>query len=617
MKKIEAAVAGESVAINVVESIADVDVVWLWLSRQSRIGADTETTGLDIFSPNFRLRTVQIGNRSESFVFREGHHLDAAVDMLNLFQGTIVFHNAMFDLQVLDHVSGLPLEKMYPKVRDTRILAHLIDPRGQEEGGVGQSLDALTAKLIDADVAEGVKGLMRKVAKELKTTKAKVWSIVDIDHPEFLLYAGMDPILATRLYDTLLPRVPSSAKLLVDYEHRVSEVCAVMERNGFLVDVGYANTLTTELQLEEDRARSDLLNKFEVDSPNSTEQVADALESLGVRIKARTPTGRRRVDKKLLEDLAKTDTAEGELARNVIEAKRARKWRATWVETFLKGKGADDRVHPSINPLRARTARMGITGIPAQTLPSSDWRIRRCFIPDPGDTLVSVDYRAQELRVLAALSGDSTMRRAFAAEADLHQITADAAGVDRKVGKMANFLQVYGGGPGKLAENAGIPFTTARRVTEAFRATYPGVTQFAKSVEQQAIRDGYVTTPTGRRLPVDADRAYSATNYLVQSTSRDVTCAGLLRLYDAGCGPYLRLPVHDEIITSVPHERAREASAFIQNEMRQELRGISVDTDGEVLSDGEQHSSWGFSYVPEEDRPAYNRTFSAHPETRN
>src|SRR5690606_23670732 len=96
----------------------------------------------------------------------------------------------------------------------------------------------------------------------------------------------------------------------------------------------------------------------------------------------------------------------------------------------------NNRVHCSINSLKARTARMAITNPALQTLPASESVIRKCFLADEGELIVSVDYKAEELRVLAALSGDPVMRQAFVDDADLHQITADAAGVDRKVGKI-------------------------------------------------------------------------------------------------------------------------------------------------------------------------------------
>src|SRR5699024_6480138 len=228
-----------------------------------------------------------------------------------------------------------------------------------------------------------------------------------------------------------------------------------------------------------------------------------------------------------------------------------------------------------INTLQARTARMSITGIPAQTLPSSDSMIRSCFIADPGELIGSVDYMAQELRVLAALSQDPVMMKAFAEGADLHQITADASGVERKVGKMANFLTVYGGGPGALASQAHINHGTAKKVLDGFNSTYRGVHRFSQKIAADARASGVVWTATGRRLPVDKDRSYSAVNYLVQSTSRDVTGAALVRLEDEGYGEFLRLVIHDEVVVSVPEKGSEEICKEIGEIMNQELFGVS------------------------------------------
>ena len=216
---------------------------------------------------------------------------------------------------------------------------------------------------------------------------------------------------------------------------------------------------------------------------------------------------------------------------------------------------------------------MSITGIPAQTLPSGDWEIRRCFIPEDGNVIVSCDYQAQELRVLAALSGDKNMQRAFAEGADLHQITADASGVDRKVGKTVNFAYVYGSGAGNIASTCDISVAKAREVISGFERTYPGVKRLSDSLQAQAKQRGYIVTPTGRVLPVDKDRPYAALNYMIQSTSRDITASALLRLDEDGFGPYLRLPIHDEVVAEVPEEFASYGAKEIAQVMQCEFRG--------------------------------------------
>ncbi len=393
MKTIHRYIDTQPVVVRVVERQEDLDEFREFIRSNLRILAvDSETTGLDIFSDGFRLRTVQFGTATESFVVPAEtaevyrHEIRLALRAVD----RLVLHNAAYDFQVFDLTLGLPLEELWPKAIDTKILSHLVDPRGQDEGGIGQSLEELTKRYIDSDIGEGVKTLMRDIAKEYKTTKAKIWARVPLWHPDYLLYAGFDPMLAFRLMEALRPLVPPRSRSLIPYEHEVSRVCSMMERTGFALDVEYSERLAAGLLAEEQRLKAIALS-YGCENVNSTEQVADVLEARGVKIKGRTETGKRKVDKVLLTQLVNDGD---EFAEAVVDAKRAGKWRTTWVQKFLDERDPGDRVHPSINPLRARTARLSITGIPAQTLPSSDWMIRRCFVADRGYVLASVDYQA-------------------------------------------------------------------------------------------------------------------------------------------------------------------------------------------------------------------------------
>jgi DNA polymerase-1 len=596
-------VDGEPVVIRVVESGDDLEGFRQFVRSNLRfLGLDSETTGLDIYSGSFRCRLVQFGTPTEAWVIpveREGQFAEDVRVALRAVD-RFVLHNASFDLQVFEQTLGVPMEELWPRVTDTRILAHLVDPRGKDEGGSGHSLEELTRRYIDAEVADNVKTLMADLAKVHHTTKANVWKKVPLDDPQYQLYSGMDPILCARLLQKLIPLVPTSSSSLLPYEHRLGEICSIMERTGFLLDLNYTKELSATLRYDESRFNEIALHHG-CENVNSTEQVADVLESMGVVIKGRTAlAGKRQVNDDLLSKIAEQDGDVGVFAEAVIEAKKAGKWRKTWVDTFLKTRDANDRCHASINPLRARTARMSITGIPAQTLPASDWMIRRCFVADPGQLIASVDYQAQELRVLAALSRDATMIEAFKNDADLHQLTANASGVDRAVGKMVNFAYVYGSGPANIAQQADITFPVAKRVIEGFEATYPGVKELSQSLQRDASRDGYITTPTGRRLPVDPTKAYAALNYVIQSTSRDVTGRALIRLHEAGLTEYLRLPVHDEVIASLPAAEAEIIAAEIAEIMYEDAGPVAITTEPSVYG-----RSWGHGYMDEQTKLAH------------
>jgi DNA polymerase-1 len=602
MRQYERVVAGEPVVINIVETVEDLEGFREFIRGNLRVlGCDSETTGLDIYNAGFRCRLVQFGTPVESWVVPVEHGGRFVEDVRLALRGVnkLIFQNASFDLQVFDRTLGVPMHELWPKVTDTKILAHLIDPRAVKEGGTGHSLEDLTRHYIDAEIADSVKTLMKDLAASTKgATTSTIWKKVDLNNPEYELYSGMDPILAARLASKLTPLVPASARPLVRYEHELAEVCALMERTGFLLDVEYTDKLAEQLRVDESIASEKAL-MYGCDMVNSTDRVADVIEGLGGRINNQTPTGKRQVNDSMLSGFASLHTPLGEFAQSVIDAKKAGKWRKTWVQKFLDQRDAGDRCHASINPLQARTARMSISGIPAQTLPAGDSLIRRCFVADPGHRIVSVDYQAQELRVLAALSGDATMIQAFREDADLHLLTARAAFGDhitkddpeRKYAKVVNFGRVYGGGAKTVAEQTGLDLDKAQQVVAGFDRAYPGVAALSKKLQKEAIRNGYITTPVGRRLPVDQARAYSALNYLIQSSSRDVTCRALIRLHKSGFTPYLRLPIHDEVLASVPEAKAAWGAREIGRVMQEEMGPVHIGTDAEVGG-----RSWGSLY---------------------
>jgi DNA polymerase-1 len=210
------------------------------------------------------------------------------------------------------------------------------------------------------------------------------------------------------------------------------------------------------------------------------------------------------------------------------------------------------------------------------------------FLAEEGHVSASIDFGNMELRYLAAFSRDMRMLQAFLNDEDLHQITADAAGVARKIGKMANFLTVYGGGWKALQSQAGVDEETARKVLKAFAETYPGVGAFGKRLADEARRTGYVWTATGRRLPVDAGKWYTALNYFVQGGSRDVTARALLEIDRAGLIEYCRLPIHDELVFSFPRESAKELAYESARLMEFPVQGLLIPADAEIGG-----RSWG------------------------
>lgn len=611
MKTLYAEVAGRNARIRVPENDSDVLEFQEFLQQRpnSPVAVDTETTGLDIYSDEFRCRAVQIGIGLDAWVLLVEELGVTKQFLLDALEGReLFFQNAAYDVQVLKRCFGYQCD--WDLITDTKILAHLIDSRSKKEGGPGLSLQELTAYYLDPKVAEDIKGSMSRMSKETGLKKAELFATIDAWNETYLTYAGMDVVLTWGLRNRLQEVYNSERakdgriKDLVRYEHDVARVCCELSARGFLLDVDYSRALSEQLEEEQAVWEAVAYNAYGLESVNSNAEVADYLIEDGVKLNELTATGNYKVSKEVLDPLVEQGNL---LAACVVNAKKAKKWRTTWVDKFLSERDSSNRCHANIQPLQARTARMSVSGIPVQQLPSSDWVIRRCFIPEPGEVIVSCDYQAQELRVLAALSGDENMIKAFHEGADLHQMTADASGVSRKVGKTVNFAYVYGSGPSNIAKTCDISVQKAREVIKGFERTYPRVKELSERLQRQAIDNGYIVTPFGRKLLVDSDRPYAALNYMIQSTSRDVTAMALLRLDKAGFTPYLRLPIHDEIVASVPADKAEWGARKIAEIMATDIEGVHIGTDADVYG-----ASWGGGYYDKEDEDAtaaYERTF--------
>ncbi|GAA0455615.1 DNA polymerase [Streptomyces sp. NPDC046215] len=590
MHLIEHTIKGQLVRIHVVEDERDLPAFKAFiLANRDLLAHDSETTGLDWWNAGpggFLARLWQFGTADESFVIpvEKGPAFQDATRWALRTVRRLIAHNGTFDMHVAEQCLGLPMEELAPKSWDTKLLAHLVDGRAAKEGGPGLKLEELTKYYICETIAGEVKGSMTAIAAELGVKKAEVWPAIPLDHRGYLLYAGMDPILAYRLFKILMPKVPARSrnKGLISWEHRLAHITAQIERTGYLLDAEYAEAKSEELAGEQ--AKWENVARLEgVDNVNSNQQIITALEKRGIRLTKKTKKGNLAVDDEVLTGIGIP------LTDAIIRAKKAKKWKATWFDRALQGQDQEGRVHATVNSCQARSARMTITGvISAQTLPSGDSYVRHCFLAEPGHVTVSSDYGNMELRVIAVYSGDPTMIDAFQRGLDLHQMTADAAGVDRKAGKGTNLTVCFGGGWKAIVEQYGVSEIEAKKAVKAFWNTYPGVKRLADRLQREARRTGYIYTGTGRRIPVDRNRIFAALNYFIQSTSRDILARALIELHRAGYTKYIRLPIHDELVFSFPRERAAELTDKTARIMEMTIKGLLIPVDSEI---GEQ--SWG------------------------
>ena len=527
---------------------------------------DTETTGLD--PETDELRTIQAGDQRQGFV------IPAAVALADpewMYNHEWWLYNAPFDLAFLTR-AGVDTKRLH--WRDARILAHLMDSRGPKDGGLGHSFAATLETLGLADKFGEDKQLVKGAAKAAGVPVGEFFAKVPIDNELFIRYATNDVVALAHMVPMLQQRVNELGMgHLVDWEHEVMEACVYMSNVGLLVDDAIVEAKREEQHQIHQKALQEAQH-WGVSALGSP-LVAEIIAADGVKL-PKTSTGNPSV--KGLEE------GTHPLGDIVLRGKHAKKLDSTYLSK-LRGV-----VHPRITSLAAVTARMSVSEPPLQQLPSGDSYIRDCVVARPGHTLVSIDYSSQELRMLAVYCGSGALQRQLRSGADLHQITADSAGVARSVGKMANFLAVYGGGPAALASQAGISYPKAKRVIDALGKQWPEYKFFSEAAQAAAKRRGYVVTETGRRIPLRTQH-YRAVNYLVQSASRDVTAAAITRVWRSKWGQYMRLPVHDEVLYEVPTELLEQFKQEVPQIMETTIEGVYFPVDVDVHG-----GRWGNSY---------------------
>lgn len=610
MLRIPYRVDGESVEVRVIEDDTDFRDALQFIQRHDpyQLSCDTETTGLDIFGPTFRIRTIQFGNATEAYVYRMRSVRDRKAKALleALFALGCNFHNAPFDLLAIDVTGLYPLHMMEDSYHDTRLLCHLNDPRSKMDGGMGFKLKEVTAKIIDPNAPDTQNGLMeefRKIGATLETG----WALISTDNRVYLLYAGLDVIFTQRIHDYMRARINRDGYgHLGRFEHEVQRVTTRMKRRGFRVDVEYSEYLVKKLhkQWEQGVAKVQALG---LENMQSTAQVRTLLLSRGwhPNPKEMTKGGVPKTDKTVLKNLIEdvnTPVDVRVLLEAMIDTKRAKKWKTAYAEAMLKARDHRDHVHPDINSLQARTSRMSIGNPALQQLPSRGddaWIIRRQVISDEGYVIGTADYDQVEFRVLAALADISQMKYAIANGIDLHDYTAELVygkeftKFQRNVGKGVGFGKVFGGGPDTLARQTGAPIEDVRHAIREYNAAYFELPAYERKLRtEQRQRGGYILNHHGRYLPLDRGREYAAVNYSVQSIARDLLAQALIDLAQAGLDDYLLLPVHDEVVFQAPVDIADEVAHTVGEVMSGTFIDVPISATGEVYG-----RSWAHGYV--------------------
>ena len=380
------------------------------------------------------------------------------------------------------------------------------------------------------------------------------------------------------------------SELLHKIEIPLAYVLADMESAGFSADAQALDAFEKRLSVRVDEISAKIYalagEEFNINSPKQIGAVL--FEKMKLPGGKKTKTGYS-TNAEVLESLA----AEHEIVALILEYRSLTKLTSTYCQGLKKAIAADGRIHTRFRQTETRTGRISsvepnLQNIPVRTELGSE--LRKFFRAGEGMTLVDADYSQIELRVLAHIAGDETMREAFRNGTDIHAVTASQVfGIPleevtprmRSNAKAVNFGIVYGISAFSLAKDIGVSNAEASAYIHSYMRKYAAIADYMKKVVEQAKAMGYAETLYGRRryLPeLTASnfqtRAFGervARNMPIQGTAADIIKIAMIAVHDRlaaeGMQSRLILQIHDELILESPVEEAERAAALLKDEM--------------------------------------------------
>lgn len=413
-------------------------------------------------------------------------------------------------------------------------------------------------------------------------------------------YAAEDADVSLRLHQCLIGKLeaePSLMKVYQELEMPLLPVLARMEQTGVLVDERMLQQQSTELaekiQQLENQAHAVAGEAFNLGSPKQIQAIL--YDKLGLPILKKTPKGQPSTAESVLQDLA----IDFPLPKLILEYRSFSKLRSTYTDKLPKQiNPVTGRVHTSYHQAVTATGRLSSSDPNLQNIPvrsEEGRRIRQAFIAEPGYTVLAADYSQIELRIMAHLSQDTGLVKAFQDGLDVHRATAaEVFGVSleqvedhqRRSAKAINFGLIYGMSAFGLAKQLGIERGAAQGYINLYFERYPGVKQYMDETRELAREQGYIETLLGRRLylpDINAKngqlRQYAertAINAPMQGTAADIIKLAMIAVdqWMALESPPVRMvmQVHDELVFEVKDDYLEQARSIISQKMSEALK---------------------------------------------
>ena len=389
-------------------------------------------------------------------------------------------------------------------------------------------------------------------------------------------------------------REEGQASTLFDVDLPLSWVLGDIELAGVRMDPAVLDEIGAGLKEERTALRAEIGQlagrRF---NPGSHKQLGTVLfEELGLPVIKRTKTGYS-VDAEVMAQLQ----GKHPVVAKVLRWRTVDKLVNTYTDVLVDAVAPDGRIHATFQQTVSSSGRLITTEPDLQRTPvrTEEFRaVRRAFVASPGCVMLSADWSQMELRLLAHITGDTELVRAYQSGRDVHRLTASAlfdvdvarvSDAQREIGKTVNFATIYGQGPTALARQLGIPTAVAKRHIARFFERYAGVASWRDAVVADAYADGYVTTLLGRRRYISElwsgdpnDRAYGervAMNTPIQGSGADLCKVAMLRaargLREEGLEAQIVLQIHDELLLDVPEGELDRATEVVRTAMSEAI----------------------------------------------
>ena len=556
-----------------------------YLMTQSEICFDTETTHLDANEAELVGLSFSC-KKGEGFYVPCNTNRTTTLEMLNKFLAlfnkeeiTWVGHNVKYDLLVLKWYNI----ELKGKIFDTLLAHYLIDPEGR------RSMDLLSAQFLGYEPVH-IEELIGKKGKGQGNMR-------DVDTEKIKEYAAEDADITLQLKHTFMPLLLSKKvdRVFTEVENPLVRVLTDMEFEGVRVDIDFLNDYSKDLEKEakicEESVYQQAGVRFNLASPKQLGEVL--FEKLQIDPKAKkTKTGQFATGEDVLQKLAHNNP----IVADILGFRELTKLKSTYVDALPEMiNSKTGRVHTSYAQAVAVTGRLSSNHPNLQNIPirsSKGREIRKAFIPRAeGRILVSADYSQIELRIVAAISGDSNMCEAFKNGKDIHTATAARVfGVSEETvtkemrykAKSVNFGIIYGQGAFGLAENLGVSRTEAKEIIDNYKKEFSGITQYMEDTIQFAQKNGYVETLMGRKrwlkdigssnFTVRGFAERNAINSPIQGTAADMVKLAMIAIHremkEKKMESKMILQVHDELVFDAVPEELTVLEPLILNNMK-------------------------------------------------